>query len=119
MLLNSLSQQAMEKSMDAVWMKMQVHADNLANYSTPDYKAKRVDFSQVLKNVQDDDTGKIVFRTTVTTDETTEARVDGNNVDMEYEQLELWKAQAQYAALTTKISGEFTNLRTIINTVGR
>mgnify|MGYP000850258072 CR=1 FL=1 len=115
MILDRLANQVMESGMDALWMKMRAHADNIANYSTPDYKAKKVDFHEVLESAAENRPDKMVLRATVSTDENTEARIDGNNVNMEYEQLELWKAQAQYAALTAKINGDYTNLRTVIN----
>ncbi len=119
MILNRLVNQAMESGMDALWMKMQAHTDNIANYSTPNYKAKKVDFHEVFESVSEKRSGKMVLRATVSADEDTEARIDGNNVNMEYEQLELWKAQAQYAALTQKINSDYTNVRTVINTLSK
>ncbi|MEG0178535.1 MAG: flagellar basal body rod protein FlgB [Oscillospiraceae bacterium] len=115
-----VSQQAMEKSMDALWAEMRVHQDNIANYETPDYKAKKVEFSEVLDKTQKKgNKTSAKLRMTITSDTKTDSRVDGNNVDMEAEQLQMWKAQAQYAALTQKISGAYKNLSTVINTVGR
>lgn len=118
-----VSQQSMEKSMDALWAEMRVHQDNIANYETPDYKAKKVEFSEVLDKTQHNkQTGKqtgATLRMTVTSDTATDSRIDGNNVDMEAEQLLMWKAQAQYAALAQKVSGTYKNLSTVINTVGR
>lgn len=113
---NNIPQQAMEKSMDALWMKMQVHLDNIANYETPEYKAKKVSFSEVL-NSSTKSQDEVTLRIKVSEDETTSSRVDGNNVDMETEQLELWKAQAQYAAVAQKISGKYTNVRAVINAI--
>ena len=119
MIFNRMANQAMESGMDVLWMKMRAHADNIANYSTPDYKAKKVTFREILETTSENQPEKMVLRASITTDNNTEARVDGNNVNMEYEQLELWKAQAQYAALTTKINSDYANLRTVINTLGR
>lgn len=118
MILNSLSSQTMEHSMDALWMKMRVTADNIANYETPGYKAKKLTFEEVFRNVEDSGT-KASFRTTITADENTSARVDGNNVSMEKEQIELWKTEAQYAMLTQKISGQYSNLRNVISQMSR
>lgn len=119
MILNKLSNQAMESGMDALWMKMRAHTDNIANYSTPGYKAKKVSFHEVFEASAGNRREKMVLRAKITSDENTEARVDGNNVNMEYEQLELWKAQAQYAALTSKINSDYNNLRTVISTLGK
>lgn len=112
--------QVTESGMDAIWMKMRTHTANISNYSTPNYKAKKVDFHEVFESVsQNGSSGKMVLRATVSTDEDTEARIDGNNVNMEYEQLELWKAQAQYAALTQKMNSDYTNLRAVISTLSK
>lgn len=119
MILNKLSNQTMEAGMDVLWMKMRAHADNIANYSTPSYKAKKVNFEQVFESVKDDMSGKMKLRATVLTDEATAARVDGNNVNMEYEQLEMWKAQAQYSALVNKMNGDYANLRAVISTMSK
>lgn len=119
MVLNKLANQALENSMDVTWMKMRAHADNISNYSTPHYKAKRVDFHEVFESVNDNMSGKMLMRATVSTDEQTEARVDGNNVNMEYEQLEMWKAQAQYTALVNKMNSEYNNFRTVISTLSK
>ncbi|MEG0879019.1 MAG: flagellar basal body rod protein FlgB, partial [Oscillospiraceae bacterium] len=96
MISRNVAQGAMESSMDALWMKLQVHLDNIANYETPGYKAKTVNFSEVLDSAtkKDDDTSHL--RLNVVEDATTSTRLDGNNVDMEKEQLEMWKTQAQY-----------------------
>lgn len=119
MILDRLANQTMESGMDALWMKMRAHTDNIANYSTPNYKAKKVDFHEIFESVSDNQSGKMVLRATVSSDENTEARIDGNNVNMESEQLELWKTQAQYAALTTKMNSDYINLRTVINALGK
>ena len=118
MFFDSLSSQAMQSSMDALWLKMRVHTDNISNTNTPGYKAKQVSFGEVLTR-EEDGRKKVVFRTRVTQDESTSSRLDGNNVNSEKEQLELWRAQAQYAYLTQKIGGEYNNLRTILNQVGK
>ena len=38
-----------EQGLDAAWYKQQVISHNIANVSTPDFKAKTVDFGLVLK----------------------------------------------------------------------
>ncbi|MEF9852363.1 MAG: flagellar basal body rod protein FlgB [Hydrogenoanaerobacterium sp.] len=120
---NTLPNQAMERGMDALWLKMQVTADNIANYETPGYKAKQVTFEQVLRSVNpenaSDNNKTVAFRTRISADKSTEARVDGNNVVMEKEQLELWKEQVQYAALAQKITGSYSNIKNIVTQLSR
>lgn len=118
---NSISNQALERGLDAVWLKLQVTSDNIANYETPGYKAKQVSFEQVMRSVSagDPSTPAMAFRTTITTDKNTTSRVDGNNVVMEKEQLELWKEQVQYAALSQKVSGSYANIRNVVSQLSR
>jgi len=108
---------AMQSSLDALWMKQRVISDNIANYETPGYKAKAVTFQNVLSDAVKSQSGKneYHFQATVSTDTTTSVRPDGNNVNMEKETIELWKSYAQYSYLTQKISGQFSNIRYVLN----
>lgn len=119
MFFDSFSSKALQSGMDAMWMKMQVHSGNIANYETPGYKAKKLTFQEVMERNSDTNENVPVLRTKITSDVNTQARIDGNNVSMENEQLQLWKAQAQYAYAVQKINEEYTNLRTIISQVGK
>lgn len=106
---------AMESSLNALWMKQKIHQNNIANFDTPNYKAKELTFSEVL----DRKTGNTSFVVNVDEDHSTSARMDGNNVDMEKENLELYKTYVQYSYLTRKISGSFKNTKYILNQMGR
>jgi flagellar basal-body rod protein FlgB len=50
------------------------------------------------------------FSANVYTDPATSVRQDGNNVSLEYEQTELWKAYAQYSYLLDRVSGHYKNI---------
>jgi flagellar basal-body rod protein FlgB len=115
-LFNNTSFKAMQKSLDMLWLKQQVISDNIANSETPGYKAKSVKFYDVLQNEDGKRNAQNNqgFRTVITRDNSS-IRPDGNNVDMEKENLELWRTYAQYSYLTNKISGEFKDLRYVIN----
>lgn len=114
MFYKDLSFKTMQAGLDALWMKQKVISDNIANYETPGYKAKSVTFEEVLRKA-DDGQKTPVLQATVTTDTESTARPDGNNVSMEKESLELWRSYAQYSYLTQKISGQFKNMRYVIN----
>ena len=60
-----------------------------------------------------------IAKPVVEEDGTTQARPDGNNVQVEKEELELWKAYTQYAALTGRVSGRLSTLRYVINNTGK
>lgn len=140
MIFDTISTGAAEASLDALWMKTQVISDNLANADTPGYKAKSVSFSQVLnkatqsqgstgnvqaqpdaqnpqQNVQQStgSAGGSAYRTKVSTQTGTEVRVDGNNVQLEKEQTDLWKSYAQYSYLLDRISGHYGSINTAVS----
>ncbi len=54
------------------------------------------------------------YRTTVTQQEDTSVRIDGNNVDLEKEQTELWKSYAQYNYLLDYVSGHYSSINSAI-----
>ena len=39
---------ALERGMDGMWLKQQIASHNIANVETPGYKAKKVEFRDVL-----------------------------------------------------------------------
>ena len=44
---------ALQSGLDAMWLKQQVASHNIANVETPDFKAKKVEFKQVLREAAD------------------------------------------------------------------
>lgn len=131
MLFDTYSSQATEASLDSLWMKTQVISNNLANADTPNFKASSVTFEEVLSNAhrQKNKEGRELstrdtegsarkgaqFRTTVVQDTWSSVRVDGNNVQLEQQQSELWKTYAQYSYLLDRISGHYGNIANAIN----
>ena len=101
---------ALEGGVSAVWLQQQLHLQNLANVETPGYKSKSVAFQQVLRDAE-----KTVLQAQVVTDEASEVRPDGNNVDSDKESVELYKAYAQYSMLLDKVRGQFTNYNYVLN----
>ncbi len=115
MLYKNSEFKAMQSGLDMLWLKQKVISDNIANSETPGYKSKHVQFEEVMNETLEEQRGQAgPFRATITTDGSTSARPDGNNVDMEKESLELWQTYAQYAYLTEKITADFKNLRYVI-----
>jgi len=102
-MFNDSSFISLQNGLDAMWLKQQVASHNLAK--------------KVLENAKTGESGG--FEAVVETDEETAARPDGNNVQVESEELELWKAYTQYSALTTRMSGKLSTLRYVINNTGK
>ena len=83
----------------------------------PGFKAKKVEFKDVLRETEQG--VERIAKPVVEEDAATQARPDGNNVQVEKEELELWKAYSQYSALTMRMSGKLTTLRYVINNTGK
>lgn len=121
----------LEKGLDASWLKNKVIANNIANVDTPGFKASRVDFESVFKNALENKDG-FKAKTTrpehydfsdmggdmspeVSSEDNLQYRMDGNSVDIDYENLELAKNTILYNELATQVNSEFARLDTVIN----
>ena len=109
----------LDKAADASWTRNQVIANNLANVDTPNYKRKDVAFQAYLQaEMEGADTTTLQERISdidldalIATSYTDMAelsyREDGNNVDVDTENVELASNQLMYEALMNSISYEF------------
>ena len=114
------------KAADASWTRESLIANNIANADTPGYKRQDIDFQSVLKNelsnykymnldqkMNSVDLSKL--KASVYTDHKNYSyRLDGNNVDIDTEQVELASEQIKYQALTQSITSEFQRLQAVI-----
>ena len=116
----------LEKAADASWTRESLIANNLANVDTPGYKRQDIDFQSALRNeisnykyTSLDKKVKGVrlseLNPSVYTDHGAYSyRLDGNNVDVDTEQVELASEQIKYQALTKSISSEFQRLQAVL-----
>ncbi len=111
MFFDSAQFSLMRSSLNGLNMQQQAILQNLANLDTPGYNAKYVSFENVLK----DSEGKYDLKAYIVTDDTTSIRPDGNNVDSDTESLKLYQNYVQQLYLYQKISGQFSNLRYVMN----
>ena len=117
----------LNKSLDGLWLRQQTTMDNIANYSTPGYKSKFVDFESQLKgkieniisnqnlkkpilNEQIENSSAIIRE-----NDNQSVRLDGNNVDLEKENIELAKTQLQYMYTITEMNSYFAKLKSVIS----
>lgn len=114
----------LNKSLDGLWLRQQVTMDNIANYSTPGYKSKTVDFENILKSnignlhsVKSTELNEQIKLSDVVIkeNENQSLRLDGNNVDLEKENLELAKTQLQYMYTVSEINSYFSKLKSVIS----
>ena len=121
----------LEKGLDASWKRNQVITNNIANIDTPGFKRSSVEFESIFKAALGEGSfrakrtrdghmftgapdaqsinGKIIV------DYATSIRMDGNNVNIDYESAELAKNQILYNTLIQKVSNEFQRLKLAIN----
>ena len=116
----------LDKAADVSWTRETLITNNLANVNTPNYKRKDIDFQSTLRNelgrfqyaslderIANTDLNRL--NPEVYTDSANYSyRLDGNNVDIDTEQVELASEQIKYQALTRSITSEFERLRTVI-----
>lgn len=116
----------LDKAADASWLRNQAISNNIANVSTPYYKRQDVAFESELKKAlgynryqtMDSKVANVKssrLQPQVYTDYGDFSyRLDGNNVDIENENVMLAENQLKYQGLITSINQEFTNLQTVI-----
>lgn len=100
--------------------------NNISNVDTPGYKRKDLNFEGVLsqelgrckhqsldKKISELDTSKLTAN--VYTDHSNYSyRMDGNNVDIDTENVELASEQIKYEALTSSISSQFSRMKSVL-----
>jgi len=123
-IIDNVNLHLLNKSLDGLWLRQQVTMENISNYSTPGYKSKFVDFESILKTNLDDKGKKTtseinnqVKSSSIVIDENDNQslRLDGNNVDLEKENLQLAKTQIQYMYTVTEINSYFSKLKSVIS----
>ncbi len=115
MFFNTPSLTTIEGGIDLAWTKQQIHAHNISNIETPNYKSKQLEFSTMLVEAQSGNKDNIRLTAKVTTDDHLSLLQDGNNVDLEKENIEAYKAYVQYNMLISKASGKFSNYSAVLN----
>ena len=129
MIGDSITSAILQRALDGSWQRQRAIANNIANHETPGYKAIKVDFEKSLeKEIKRLENGaptkeKITAgidslknsEINVFSDYSTSNRADGNNVDMDLENIEMAKTQIQYQYLTRSMTDMFARLRYAIS----
>ncbi len=118
----------LDKAADASWLRNEAISNNIANADTPGYKRQDVAFESELEralhlNCYETTDAKVArindnlqrLRPQAYTDYAGYSyRLDGNNVDIENENVMLAENQLKYQGLMTSITQEFQNLQTVM-----
>ncbi|MCY8945400.1 flagellar basal body rod protein FlgB [Bacillus atrophaeus] len=117
--------QNLENALGRANIKQKVITNNIANIDTPNYKAKKVSFQNLLnqessrlesvktdyRHVDFSDTGS---KGSIVTNSNTAYQQNGNNVDIDKEMTDLAENQINYQALVERMSGKFNSLKTVL-----
>ncbi|MCX8084751.1 MAG: flagellar basal body rod protein FlgB [Calditerrivibrio sp.] len=111
-------------------VKNSILANNIANVDTPKYKAKKLEFTEVMQEYFSGGS-RLPLKTTnhkhikgginiddpssfVRLQNNPSLRNDGNDVNLDYEMSEMAKNSIQYSMFSQIISGKFTGLKSAI-----
>lgn len=117
----------LQKSLEYTWERQRVASENIANKSTPGYKAKYIEFEDELQNsiqklkTNNGSLNPADFRAeidkvkiNIKQSDAQSVRLDGNNVNTDVENMEMARTQLQYQFLVRQISDQFTRIRMAI-----
>ena len=116
----------LDRAADAAWQRNEAISNNIANVDTPGYKRQDVAFESVLQQAlgnnryesMDDKVANVDLsrlRGRAYVDYANYSyRLDGNNVDIENENVMLAENQLKYQGLISSINEEFNNLKTVM-----
>lgn len=116
-----------KNSLQAVALRQEAIASNIANVNTPGYKVNQVEFENVLQDFQQGISLKVShpahigFETiadvqpTITKRTNTSVKENGNNVDADMEMTNLAQNSLQYQALISQLNARYKMLNTAIN----
>lgn len=116
------------KAADGAWQRNDAIANNIANVDTPGYKRQDVSFEAELRQALgasryrsldakvSDVNGKLrhIEPRAYIDSAGFSYRLDGNNVDIDTENVELAANQIKYNGIVAGINSEFANLKTVI-----
>ena len=116
----------LDRAADAAWQRNEAISNNIANVDTPGYKRQDVAFEAVLQQALGNYRYESMFVKVANVDLSRlrgrayldyanySYRLDGNNVDIENENVMLAENQLKYQGLISSINQEFTNLKTVM-----
>ncbi len=111
---------ASTRALDAYALRHEAIANNLANVNTPGYKRQDVRFEDQLSDALAHKGGSASHamsnvRPTLTTVNSTSQRSDGNNIDMEAENIDLATNTLRFETISQQVAGYFGGLKSVIN----
>lgn len=111
-----------EKVLDYLWLRQNVTLHNIANNETPEFKSQYLTFEESMadkiKNASAGQASAAGVRQAIQSSrpalhvtQTESTRLDGNNVDMSQEQIDLVRTAYEYQYLANSITNELNRLK--------
>jgi len=125
--------QTFEKAMDVASLRQQVIANNIANVNTPGYAPSKVNFEdemkrcmasakndgfQVVCDFSDPDLGVVGSAGSISEVQASVIQ-SGKQVDVNQEMVDLAKNSIIFDALSSQVTGRYSNLKYVIENYGR
>ena len=117
-----------EKVLDFLWARQEVTLNNIANDDTPRFKSQYVTFEEELnKRITDANATSRQPRRAVAdaidasrmslhTTRSESTRLDGNNVDVDQEQIDLVQTAYEYQYVLNSFNNDMTRLKSVART---
>jgi len=115
---------ALEKAVTGSALRHQAILNNISNVNTPDYKRVDVNFksslAEVLNQSSTSDSSEFIeeiknLQPSISVEEDTSLRNDGNNVDIDKEMSVLAKNSMEYENYVALLSKKLSILKTVVN----
>jgi len=123
--LDNINTSLLKKNLDGLWMRQNITMENIANYTTPGYKSKYVDFEHALQNKLSGFEGTVKQSDIINAAKESEIiigenvnktmRLDGNNVDIDSENIELARTQLNYSYTISELQSYMSRMSKAIN----
>ena len=122
----------LEKTLDAALLRNEAISQNISNVDTPNYRRKTVAFEEHLRDALGENSIRGIktdhrhisigarnfddIEIKVGEDASnSDMRLDGNNVDIDSEMVQLAKNSIKYDTLIQRISSDFRRIKSVIN----
>lgn len=113
----------MNKAIESSWKRQELLTNNIANIDTPGYKRRDINFEKVL-TAEVEKTGNIhkvninkLYGEIMSPHSNHKHRIDGSNVDIDWEMAEVAKNKIKYDALVTQTSRHLQRIKSVVNNV--
>ena len=101
-----------EKSLDGLWARQRLITENIANVSTPGYKARHLSFEEYLRSAMNGATADPTAF--VRTSPAASQRSDGNSVDLEAQLVALAENSLRYRSIMGQLQRKIDTLNAVV-----